>query len=75
METLDATPWPSTPPVALEVRRGTVIVLHGLLPHASGANHSSRPRHAYSLHLIDGTAGYAPDNWLQRPAMPLRSFA
>jgi phytanoyl-CoA hydroxylase len=75
METLDNTPWPSRPPVALDVPHGSVIVLHGCLPHASGANNSSRPRHAYSLHLIDGAAAYATDNWLQRPHLPLRGFA
>lgn len=73
--TLDATPWPAVEPVALEVRRGTLVVLHGLLPHASAANRSSRPRHAYSLHLIDGRADYPADNWLQRPDLPLRGFA
>lgn len=73
--TLDVTPWPAVEPVALEVRRGTLIVLHGLLPHASTANRSSRPRHAYSLHLIDGRADYHGDNWLQRPDLPLRGFA
>ncbi len=73
--TLDATPWPAAEPVALEVRRGTLIVLHGLLPHASTANRSPRPRHAYSLHLIDGRADYQGDNWLQRPDLPLRGFA
>jgi len=75
METRDDTPWPATPPVALEAPRGTVIVLHGLLPHASSANRSTRPRHAYSLHLIDGNAHYPADNWLQRPDLPLRGFA
>jgi phytanoyl-CoA hydroxylase len=73
--TLDVTPWPAVEPVALEVRRGTLIVLHGLLPHASTANRSARPRHAYSLHLIDGRADYPKDNWLQRPDLPLRGFA
>ena len=73
--TLDTTPWPAVEPVALEVRRGTLIVLHGLLPHASTPNHSPRPRHAYSLHLIDGRADYPDDNWLQRPDLPLRGFA
>jgi phytanoyl-CoA hydroxylase len=61
--------------VALEVKRGAVIVLHGLLPHASAPNRSARPRHAYTLHLIDGRATYAADNWLQRPDLPLRGFA
>jgi phytanoyl-CoA hydroxylase len=74
-ETVDATPWPDTPPVALEAPRGTLVVLHGLLPHASAPNRSDRPRHAYALHVIDGTAEYAADNWLQRPERPLRGFA
>jgi phytanoyl-CoA hydroxylase len=74
-ETLDGAPWPSAPPVALEASRGTLVVLHGLLPHASAPNRSSRPRHAYALHLIDGRAIYAPDNWLQRPDLPLRGFS
>ncbi len=72
---LDLTPWPDTEPAALEVRRGSLIVLHGLLPHASSANRSGRPRHAYALHLIDGRAVYDADNWLQRPDLPLRGFA
>ena len=54
--------------------QGTLIVLHGLLPHASSANRSARPRHAYALHLIDGRAAYDADNWLQRPTLPLRGF-
>jgi phytanoyl-CoA hydroxylase len=74
-DTLDAMPWPETPPVALEAPRGTLVVLHGLLPHASAPNRSGRPRHAYALHLIDGCAEYASDNWLQRPDLPLRGFA
>jgi phytanoyl-CoA hydroxylase len=71
---LDATPWPAVEPLALEVPRGSLVVLHGLLPHASAANHSNRSRHAYALHLIDGQAVYDPDNWLQRPHLPLRGF-
>jgi phytanoyl-CoA hydroxylase len=72
---LDDTPWPDVEPIPLEARRGTLVVLHGRLPHASAPNRSPRARHAYALHLIDGTARYAPDNWLQRPHLPLRGFA
>lgn len=72
--TLDPAPWPAVEPVALEARRGTLVVLHGLLPHASAPNRSARPRHAYALHLIDGRAEYSPDNWLQRPELKLRGF-
>jgi phytanoyl-CoA hydroxylase len=75
MEDVDPTPWPEIEPTAIEVRRGTLVVLHGLLPHASSANRSSRPRHAYALHLVDRRAAYSADNWLQRPDFPLRGFS
>ena len=42
---------------------------------SSGPNLSENPRHAYTLHAIDGTARYLDDNWLQRPSLPLRGFA
>ena len=72
--TLDSTPWPTDEPVPVEVRRGSLVVLHGLLPHASAPNRSNRPRHAYALHLIDGRAEYSSDNWLKRSDLPLRGF-
>jgi len=76
MQRLDDTPWPaSADAVPLPASAGTLVVLHGLLPHASAPNRSSRPRHAYALHLIDGCAEYSSDNWLQRPDLPLRGFA
>jgi phytanoyl-CoA hydroxylase len=75
IRTVDETPWPAGEPVPLEVSRGTLVVLHGLLPHASASNRSSRPRQAYTLHLIDGIAAYPDDNWLRRPDLRLRGFA
>jgi phytanoyl-CoA hydroxylase len=80
-EPLDATPMPKAPPVGdtlvpLEVSAGTMVVLHGRLPHWSGVNRSGVSRHAYSLHCISGSADYPEWNWLQRPAdMPLRSLS
>ena len=53
---------------------GTLVLLHGLLPHLSGPNRSDRPRHAYTVHAIDARARYREDNWLQRPKLPLRGF-
>ena len=50
----------------LEVAVGTLVVLHGALPHYSEANRSSKSRYAYTLHAISGTAHYPADNWLQR---------
>lgn len=75
-QVLDSTPIPEEGFVPLEVEKGTLVALHGLLPHKSGANTSSKSRHAYSLHLIDGIAAYPEDNWLRRSlAMPLRGFS
>jgi phytanoyl-CoA hydroxylase len=74
-EVIDSTPWPEDKLQPLEVKKGTVIVLHGLLPHLSRENRSSRSRHAYTLHVIDASAHYPESNWLQRSAtMPLRGF-
>jgi phytanoyl-CoA hydroxylase len=68
--TLDPSPLPSQGLVPLEVEKGALIVLHGLLPHGSAPNRSARSRHAYTLHVIDGQARYSADNWLRRaPAM------
>ncbi|MCU1453093.1 MAG: Phytanoyl-CoA dioxygenase domain containing 1 [Acidimicrobiales bacterium] len=74
---LDPTPLPdpaSARLVPLETPKGTLVLLHGLLPHWSDTNRSERSRHAYSLHLIEASATYPPDNWLQRPTLPLRGF-
>ena len=74
-EILDNAPWPEEKLQPLEVKKGTVIVLHGLLPHLSRENRSPKSRQAYTLHVIDASAHYAASNWLQRSAeMPLRGF-
>ena len=74
-DVMDQSPLPTDRAVPLEARKGTLVVLHGLLPHASGPNTSAISRHAYALHVIDGAAAYPADNWLQRdPGMPLRGF-
>ena len=69
-------PDPRRDLVPLETPAGTMVVLHGLLPHWSDVNRSPRSRHAYSVHCISASADYPEDNWLQRPAnLPLRSLA
>lgn len=74
-EVSDDTPWPEEKLQPLEVKKGTKIVLHPILPHLSRENRSSRSRHAYTLHIIDASSNYPAKNWLQRPAeMPLRGF-
>ena len=69
-EVYDREPWPEDELVPLEVSKGSLILLHGLLPHRSFENRSPRSRHAYTLHLIDSNANYPADNWLQRAAPP-----
>lgn len=78
MEVLDTTPWPGTDVEALplEVKAGTLIVFHGLLPHYSAPNRSAASRHAYTLHVTDGASAYSPRNWIQRDAaLPVRGFS
>jgi phytanoyl-CoA hydroxylase len=75
-EALDPAPWPDGSRARpLEVAAGTLVVLHGLLPHGSAANRSDRSRLAFTLHVTDGRAAYSPGNWLQRsPRLPVRGF-
>ena len=75
MEIFDDSPWETSKLVPLEVKAGTMVVLHGLLPHMSFANRSANTRHAYTMHIIEGTADYPEWNWLHRPPeMPIRGF-
>jgi phytanoyl-CoA hydroxylase len=65
-EVYDSTPWPLDQLKPLEVKKGTLILLNGLLPHMSLMNKSPKSRHAYTLHVIEAAAHYPSDNWLQR---------
>jgi phytanoyl-CoA hydroxylase len=66
---LDDTPWPAQDDAEpIEVESGTLVVFHGSLPHYSAPNRSNASRHAYTLHVVDGNARYAPENWIQRAA-------
>jgi phytanoyl-CoA hydroxylase len=77
LERLDAAPWPAQAAAEpVEVEAGTLVVLHGLLPHSSAPNRSTTSRHAYTLHFVDARARYSPANWLQRTEkFPARGFA
>jgi len=59
--------------VALEVKAGSLVVLHGLLPHFSHPNRSAHPREAYALHVVDGAAQWHEQNWLRR-STPFSGF-
>ena len=64
-EILDESPWPDSALDLLEVKAGTLIILHGQLPHYSAENTSNKSRQAFSIHLVDDNCHYAEDNWLQ----------
>lgn len=74
-EVYDESPFAAEGQVPIEAAAGTLVLLHGLLPHRSGPNSSDRSRHAYSVHLVEAGAAYPADNWLRRGAdLPLRGF-
>ena len=58
----------------LEVRKGSLVLLHGRLPHYSCENTSAKSRHAYTFHVIDASSKYPKENWLQRESLPLKGF-
>jgi len=57
--------WALSKFVPLECTKGSLVVLHGNVAHMSYHNSSDMSRHAYTYHILDGTAKYLPDNWLQ----------
>ncbi len=73
-EILDDSPWAEENLQPLEVKQGTLIVLHPLLPHLSRQNRSAKSRHAYTLHIIDRSSKYPASNWLQRSRESLKGF-
>ena len=73
MKKLSNEPFPDTDTI-LEVKKGTLVLLHGRLPHYSCENKSSKSRHAYTIHVIEGNSTYPDTNWLQRTDLPLKGF-
>jgi phytanoyl-CoA hydroxylase len=62
-------PWDLSNAVPLIIPTGSLVLLHSALVHYSDSNSSPTARHAYSIHVVDGSDGivYPTDNWLQRP--------
>jgi len=71
----DDRPYTTEGMIPLEVKQGTCIVLHGLLPHYSMPNTSGRSRQAYAIHTISRHSYYPSENWLRRNLDDLRGFA
>ncbi len=74
MVVLDNEPFSMEGMIPLEVKKGTCIVLNGLLPHCSLPNTSGRSRQAYAIHAIDRNTRYPDENWLQRNWNELKGF-
>jgi phytanoyl-CoA hydroxylase len=61
----------------IQVKAGTLVLLHGANVHYSKENKSQKSRHAFSIHVVEGASGYCWQdyNWLQRkpdfPFVPL----
>lgn len=63
----EETPWDLAQAVPLEVKAGTMVILHGACVHLSYENHSPKSRHAYAVHVVEGKdTTWRADNWLQR---------
>ncbi|XWS34492.1 hypothetical protein CRYUN_Cryun21dG0042900 [Craigia yunnanensis] len=62
--------------VPIEVKAGSLVVIHGDLIHQSVENQSPNSRHAYSLHVVD-TDGckWAEDKWIKRKVEPEPLYA
>lgn len=65
IERLVSEDWPRDAFAPVPVRRNSLVIMHGLLPHVSDANRSDRSRESYVLHVIDGRCVYPADNWLR----------
>lgn len=65
MVQLSEVDWPADDFIPLEVKAGSLVLLHGLLPHFSRQNKSAQSRNAYAIHLVDGRGKWSSENWLQ----------
>jgi hypothetical protein len=50
--------------VSAEVKKGTLVLIHGSVLHKSELNTSDKSRFAYTFHVIEGTADYSDENWI-----------
>ncbi|XP_067661804.1 phytanoyl-CoA dioxygenase domain-containing protein 1-like isoform X2 [Haliotis asinina] len=52
--------------VPVEVKKGSLVLIHGEVVHKSEQNLSSRSRHVYTFHVYDQhNTKYSTQNWLQ----------
>lgn len=54
--------------VACPVKKGSLVLIHGLVVHQSDWNRSNKSRFAYTFHVMESeNVKYSPENWLQLP--------
>uniref|UniRef100_A0A914W8U7 Phytanoyl-CoA dioxygenase n=1 Tax=Plectus sambesii TaxID=2011161 RepID=A0A914W8U7_9BILA len=52
--------------IPVPVKKGSVVLIHGLVWHKSEANKSDKSRHAYTFHVVERSdTEWSKDNWLQ----------
>jgi len=52
--------------VAIPVKKGSMVIIHGEVVHKSEQNHSEKSRNVYTFNFYDATdAAWSPNNWLQ----------
>ncbi|RAL68259.1 hypothetical protein DID88_008959 [Monilinia fructigena] len=49
----------------LEVKAGSLVLMHGNLMHTSEANHSSKSRVVFNFNVVEGELDWLADNYLQ----------
>ncbi|XP_024535439.1 phytanoyl-CoA dioxygenase [Selaginella moellendorffii] len=53
--------------IPVEVKAGSLVVIHGNLVHQSFENKSSKSRHAYSVHVVESEdCVWSSDNWIRK---------
>lgn len=53
--------------IPIEMKAGSLALIHGSVLHKSQKNTSDKSRYAYTFHVIDTEAKYSKENWLQVP--------
>ncbi|KAJ1921337.1 hypothetical protein H4219_000653 [Mycoemilia scoparia] len=54
----------------VEVKAGSLVIIHGSVIHRSAPNRSEKSRHIYTFHMIEGAYSYDEKNWLQPRTKP-----
>uniref|UniRef100_A0A8D3CYR6 Phytanoyl-CoA dioxygenase domain-containing protein 1 n=1 Tax=Scophthalmus maximus TaxID=52904 RepID=A0A8D3CYR6_SCOMX len=51
--------------IAVPVKKGSVVLIHGQVVHRSAENNSEDSRHVYTFHIMESQdTRWSPDNWL-----------